>query len=112
MRKSAIATLKKMLEDQKKRLLENINSMSNYQQDVNRADRSSDEIDMEYAHALSSEVIEQYNAKLQEIESALNKINHGKFGVCNECNKIIADKRLKAMPSARLCYKCASEAES
>ena len=40
---------------------------------------------------------------LQEIEDALRKFDAGTYGTCESCGKQIAEARLEAMPSARLC---------
>jgi len=45
---------------------------------------------------------------LQEIEEALAKLDDGTYGRCEHCGKAIAEARLEAMPSARLCINCAS----
>ena len=43
---------------------------------------------------------------LNSIESALQKIEHGKYGICEECSAKIPFERLKAMPYARYCISC------
>ncbi|MDD5687592.1 MAG: TraR/DksA family transcriptional regulator [Elusimicrobia bacterium] len=43
---------------------------------------------------------------LDFIESALRKIEVGKYGVCERCSSKIPYKRLEAMPYARYCIKC------
>ncbi|PYV24703.1 MAG: RNA polymerase-binding protein DksA, partial [Acidobacteria bacterium] len=43
---------------------------------------------------------------LRAIEEALARIEHGTFGVCEACNRPIAESRLKAVPWARLCRDC------
>ncbi|MFB0527343.1 MAG: TraR/DksA family transcriptional regulator [bacterium] len=44
--------------------------------------------------------------RLEDIESALRKIEEGRFGVCEKCGNMITKKRLKAVPYARFCIKC------
>ena len=43
---------------------------------------------------------------LQEVVSALQKIDEGGFGECERCGEPIADKRLEALPFARYCIEC------
>lgn len=50
--------------------------------------------------------------RLEEIELALNKFVDGRYGVCERCRKMISPKRLEALPTARLCRKCAAAADS
>lgn len=49
---------------------------------------------------------------LREIDSALEKLKEGTFGICEVCAKPIGVRRLKVMPSARLCIKCKSMEEA
>lgn len=44
--------------------------------------------------------------RLQDIDSALEKIKKDKYGKCEDCNKNIPEERLKIYPEARLCNKC------
>ena len=46
---------------------------------------------------------------LAEIEAALEKLEAGTYGQCEDCGQAIAPARLEAMPSARLCIACASK---
>ncbi len=45
-------------------------------------------------------------AEMSELRDALNKINEGTFGICEECERAISEKRLSIHPAARLCVKC------
>ena len=49
--------------------------------------------------------------RLENIESALKKIEQGRFGLCEKCGDIITKKRLRAVPYARLCIKCKAKME-
>jgi len=49
---------------------------------------------------------------LREIDTALEKLEEGTFGICEMCGKPIGIRRLKVMPSARLCIKCKSLEEA
>jgi RNA polymerase-binding protein DksA len=44
--------------------------------------------------------------KLQAVISALQKIEVGTYGLCENCRKEIDLARLKASPSAKTCLKC------
>jgi RNA polymerase-binding transcription factor DksA len=46
---------------------------------------------------------------LQEIDTALTKLEQGTYGQCETCGGPIADARLEAMPAARQCISCASK---
>ena len=49
---------------------------------------------------------------IHEIQFALARIEQGTYGVCEECESSIARKHLDALPWARLCVRCQSEAEA
>ncbi|MFO0801782.1 MAG: TraR/DksA C4-type zinc finger protein [Gemmataceae bacterium] len=48
---------------------------------------------------------------LAEINAALERLDAGRFGVCESCDGTIAHARLKVLPFARRCQKCAQAAE-
>ena len=66
-------------------------------------EKAADEVE-EYSTLLSIE----YNLelRLKDINSALEKIEKGKYGVCEKCGKEIPIERLKIYPEARLCIEC------
>lgn len=55
--------------------------------------------------ALSTSLLEG----LREVDDALAKFEVGTYGKCESCGEQISDARLEAMPSARLCIRCASQ---
>lgn len=50
-------------------------------------------------------------AKLRSIEEALDKIENGTYGYCEECDEPIGFKRLKNQPFTSLCITHAEEYE-
>ena len=49
--------------------------------------------------------------QLNAIDDALQRIEDGTYGVCEECGKKIHKERLKIMPFAKFCVACQSEME-
>jgi len=45
---------------------------------------------------------------LRDVDDAIAKLERGDYGTCESCGRPIAESRLEAMPSARLCISCAS----
>src|SRR3989344_1103574 len=41
--------------------------------------------------------------KLKDINSALEKIEKGNYGICEKCGKEIEEERLKTIPEAKFC---------
>jgi DnaK suppressor protein len=50
----------------------------------------------------------QARATVVEIDRALQKIDDGTYGVCEQCGDIIPEPRLQALPFAALCVTCKS----
>ena len=49
---------------------------------------------------------------IHDVQSALAKIEERAYGLCERCEEPIPRKRLDAVPWARLCVPCQSEAEA
>jgi len=49
--------------------------------------------------------------KLELIDEALERIEEGTYGMCEECGSKIAEGRIKAVPFARYCIECQSKIE-
>jgi RNA polymerase-binding transcription factor DksA len=45
--------------------------------------------------------------ELEEVEAALERIEQGRFGSCEQCGGAIGRQRLLAVPEARRCLACA-----
>jgi DnaK suppressor protein len=43
---------------------------------------------------------------LKDIDNSLDKIKNGTYGICEECEEKISEKRLEANPVARYCITC------
>ena len=44
---------------------------------------------------------------LEEIQEALSRIKKGEYGICGSCHQPIPEARLKALPWAGFCVRCA-----
>ena len=51
------------------------------------------------------------NDALDQIEAAIERIEDGSYGWCEECGGKIPKSRLEAIPYAALCVRCASQRE-
>jgi RNA polymerase-binding protein DksA len=49
---------------------------------------------------------------LEEIDAALERIASGAFGRCTTCGRAIGQERLRAVPYARKCIRCARHDEA
>lgn len=48
---------------------------------------------------------------LQKIRKAIQKMEDGTYGTCEECGDEISEERLRVRPEATLCIKCKEEQE-
>jgi RNA polymerase-binding transcription factor DksA len=61
----------------------------------------------EREHAMSA----MLESRLDEIDTALAKVDGGTYGICTSCKNPIPPRRLEALPFATLCVTCQSEAD-
>lgn len=48
---------------------------------------------------------------LRQVDEALDKIRQDTYGLCESCGEMINERRLEALPFARLCIKCQEKEE-
>jgi RNA polymerase-binding protein DksA len=70
-------------------------------------DIASDDIDRKMIEALGSQELK----RLKLIDSALTRIQQGKYGLCAKCGKRIPPERLEAIPYALMCIECKTAEE-
>ena len=71
------------------------------------ADVASDDIDRKMIEAIGTQDLK----RLKAIDSALTRIQQGKYGRCIKCGKPIPQSRLDAIPYALMCIDCKSADE-
>ncbi|AEF85917.1 C4 zinc finger domain protein, DksA/TraR family [Treponema primitia ZAS-2] len=71
------------------------------------ADIASDDIDRKMIEAIGSQELK----RLKLIDSALTRIQQGKYGLCVKCGKRIPQDRLEAIPYALMCIECKTAEE-
>ena len=72
-----------------------------------RVDESVYQLVMESELAL----LERHREALSEVEEALLRIKDGRYGICDECECLIAEGRLLANPAAACCLACQEDLE-
>ncbi|MEP7151027.1 MAG: TraR/DksA family transcriptional regulator [Nitrospira sp.] len=66
---------------------------------------------MDLDRELGLSLMEMRNRKRQAIDEALMRLNEGTYGICAECGIEVSEKRLEAVPFAKLCVQCQSRQE-
>ncbi|MCR4328748.1 MAG: hypothetical protein NUV53_04570 [Patescibacteria group bacterium] len=95
-----------ILEEQKKKLLEKIashNKPEDFGSDVDGLDEESDEAE-EQGNSLA--IAQSLKENVSEIDSALEKIKTGKYGMCSTCNNPVEEEVLDIAPESALCRAC------
>ena len=62
-----------------------------------------------YEEEVTLGLLENEDQLLDEINDALDRIEQGTFGRCEECGQEISRERLEALPYARYCVLCAQK---
>jgi RNA polymerase-binding protein DksA len=104
-----IAQMKTSLTDLKKEIISNLMAGNKDFKEImegmdpkDLADIASDDIDRKMIEALGSQDLK----RLRLIDSALTRIQQGKYGLCMKCGKRIPRERLEAIPYALMCIDC------
>ena len=64
-----------------------------------------------YSRQLEGELGEQEWQRLKQVDTAIEKIAEGEYGVCAQCEASIPEARLKVVPYTEFCTQCLSEME-
>jgi len=113
MQQSELKRFQKILEDKRDAILNNAKNLKAEGMILDQNDLP-DEMDL-----ASSEGMQSFEFRLRgrekmflaKIETALQKIEAGEFGICEACDEPISVKRLEARPETTLCIRCKEEQE-
>lgn len=82
--------------------------------DVNRTSENSveDDLDEQIGHFDAEIKTSLVSRQMVELRKALTRIKIGKYGICENCGKMIDTDRLAVKPEATICIKCEKEREA
>lgn len=114
LRKNELLEIKDILMEMKREILRNLEERikSNDMSEQREIGDIFDDADLEQSREFNLLLSTRERQKLDQIESALSKMDKGEYGFCEDCEEPIPAGRLKVMPFATLCVKCKSERES
>jgi len=69
------------------------------------------EAEEQFGHARVAAIKEELNRKSDQIKKALKRVKLGKYGICEDCGKMIDTDRLAIFPEATMCVKCEKKRE-
>lgn len=100
--------LEKMLDEIQEKGQSTLNDMSGSAQVyADPADRASQESDQFFTLRLR----DRDRKLISKVQAALERIDDGSYGICEECGEEISIPRLKARPVTTLCIECKSHQE-
>jgi len=100
---------KEKLENEKENLEKEIKTYKNndpYLDTSRSPENYDDDISQMEGHDRTVATTADLERDLDEVEAALERINKGKFGKCENCGQEISLERLEVMPTARFCTNC------
>ncbi len=108
MNKTFLQKMKSLLLEQREELAKQVSK----QIDVDTDGDETDEIQANILIDLNNQLSTRNSAKLNQIESALKRIEEKTYGLCQDCEDPIPEKRLLSNPYFQTCVSCAEEREA
>lgn len=113
MRKSDIEYFKKILTDQLQELIaqadNTVSGMTSHKESFpDPTDRATLESDRNFLLRIR----DRESKLIKKIKKALDRIEEGKFGICESCGEEISVERLKARPVTTHCIECKTKEEA
>jgi len=120
MNKKALDALKAQLEEERVRLIDEIEeyerdgqeALSDVSGENNYRDHMADQGTATFARELDMTLEDNARDMLAQIDAALARVASGEYGICKRCGAEIPVERLEAVPFADLCIDCKEWEES
>ena len=113
MEKTDIEKFRKLLTDSRRKLLATAKKSLIEDTKLDPNDLA-DEIDLassENAQAMALRLRDREKFLLRKIERAIERLENGEFGICEQCDDEISLRRLEARPVTTLCIRCKEDQE-
>jgi DnaK suppressor protein len=104
--KTEIEHYKQALEAERSKLLPELKKKStpeDFGSDTDHLDEEADETE-EFVNDLS--IAQSVRERIDEIDTALNRVETGTYGICVRCNREISKVVLDLIPESALCENC------
>jgi DnaK suppressor protein len=106
-----VKNLKNILLGEKERILNKCSDTTTFKLDTNELSDPVDEASVNLQTSQELRFRTREGILLKKINKALEKVERGVYGLCNECDCEIRYERLEARPVAELCILCKEESE-
>ncbi|MDZ4697547.1 MAG: TraR/DksA C4-type zinc finger protein [Deltaproteobacteria bacterium] len=113
LKKKDLTRFKEILLERRKEIVRNAQRTLSEDMTLD-SDDLPDEMDLastEYLHAFTFRLRGREKTYLAKIDKALERIENGTFGICEECSETISPKRLEARLETTLCIRCKEDQE-
>lgn len=113
MNKAQLNKFKQLLEEKRQDILRRAEQTLSQDMTLDQDDLP-DEMDLassEYLQSFTFRLRGREKVFLDKIQKALDRIDEGSFGTCDECGEPISLKRLEARPETTLCIRCKEDQE-
>lgn len=111
--KKTIARLKKVLLKEREEIVGEVRQI--FESSKEMGQDGIQDIGDEAANIYNKQILlsltESERVRLQEVDEALDRIEAGTYGTCEECGEAIGLKRLEVRPVAKYCVPCLSKME-
>jgi DnaK suppressor protein len=111
--KKAITKFKKILLKEREQIVGEVKQMVESSKEMGQD--GTQDIGDEAANIYNKQVLlslnENERMRLQEVDEALDRIENGTYGICEECGGPISLKRLEVRPVAKYCVPCLTKLE-
>ena len=109
-----IESIQEKLKTERSEIVRSLSAQSDDMKNLIKPQESGDEVDVA-SDAIDRNLLDSLGAKdaerLNMIDSALERIRLGRYGICISCGKEIPKERLEVLPYTVMCVNCASAAE-
>ncbi len=109
--KTHLETIKQELLARKKVLEEELDRLSKEPVSDNQSQDDGDQAVSSTLETLRNSIQNTEYEEYIRIDAALKSIENGSYGMCQDCDQEISEKRLKYYPNAQRCLACQEAAE-
>ena len=104
-----IGKYKKILESEKSNLLGKIETEEEHEDFGSDQDHLDEEADEAESLGTKIAIGTDYRKRISDIDTALQKIKEGRYGICEKCGGEIEEDVLTASPESKFCKNCKRE---
>lgn len=99
--------------DQLKKTRKNVSKGDPFKDKSRVTDNASPDDDAaeQFGHAVSTSIKSELDKRIVQVRKALSMIKLGKYGICEDCGKMIDTDRLMIEPETTMCTSCTKKRE-